>query len=46
MKPNDKPFVSPNDSIEEPKLYTVVGRKKFPRPSLETSFVDYEKIDD
>lgn len=46
MKPKDKPTTVPNDSIEEPKLFIVVDDEKFPRPGLETSFIDYSEINE
>jgi len=45
MTPNDKPQKS-NDEYEAPELYIVVGREKFPRPGLETAFVDHSQIDE
>ena len=44
MKPKDKPANIPDNSGEAPKLYIVVNDKKFPRPGLETAFVDYNGI--
>ena len=37
--PNDKP--QEKDVFEDPKLYVVVGKDKFPKLGLETAFVDF-----
>ena len=46
MKPNYKPTDLNDNSLEEPKLYLVVNDEKFPRPGLESSFVDYSEINE
>jgi hypothetical protein len=40
MKPNDKPQKT-SDEYEDPKLLVVVGGDAFPKPGLETAFVDF-----
>jgi len=37
--PNDKP--QEKNVFEDPKLYVVVGKDKFPKLGLETAFVDF-----
>lgn len=40
-KPNDRPRAqAPGRSGVEPRLYVVIDGKRFPRPGLETVFVD------
>lgn len=39
-KPNDKPKKVESNTVDEPKLFMVVGKSKFPRPALETFFAD------
>jgi hypothetical protein len=40
MKPNDKPQKTA-DSFEDPQLILMVGDETFPKPGLETAFVDF-----
>jgi hypothetical protein len=39
MKPDDKPKKN-EEAFEDPRLYTIIGDKVFPRPGLETVFVN------
>jgi len=41
MKPNDKPVKTDDEQFEQPELTLVIGGEKFPKPGLETAFVDY-----
>jgi hypothetical protein len=41
MKPNDKPVKTADGQFEAPELTLVIGGEKFPKPGLETAFVDY-----
>lgn len=43
MKPDDKPKKT-KGTIENPKLFIVIGEEAFPRPGLETAFIDYSDI--
>lgn len=43
MKPNDKPKKA-KEVYEDPQLFIVIGKEVFPRPGLETAFVDYSGI--
>ena len=47
MEPNDKPQKTslPDDrQYEDPKLFIVVDEEVFPRPGLETAFVDLSEM--
>jgi hypothetical protein len=41
-KPNDKP--QEKDAFEDPKLYVVIGKEKFPKQGLDTVFADISDI--
>ena len=43
MKPNDIPKQT-SEEYDDPKLYIVIGDEIFPRPGLETIFVDYTNV--
>lgn len=44
MKPDDKPKKS-EETFEDPQLFIIIGEESFPKPALETAFVDYSGID-
>ncbi|MDR0429598.1 MAG: hypothetical protein LBH58_03865 [Tannerellaceae bacterium] len=43
MKPDDKPSKT-EEIFEDPKLFIVIESDVFPKPGLETAFVDYSGI--